>query len=592
LKSDATFLGLVQKVTGATITVEVGRGVASSSPIIDGRLYRVGQAGAFVRIPIGFLNVYGIVSSVSSAVAATVSAADPAAATRLLEVQLVGEAYASEPFQRGLSEYPAVDDEVHVVTTDDLSKIYRATSTGQLTIGSHSASESLPACLDLDRMVTRHAAIVGSTGSGKSNTVAALLKTIAGYPRARIVVIDPHGEYGAALEGMSRVFKIGAPKDPFLLPYWALSFDELAWFLVDRKSAQETPQDALLRDRILEARQAQAASAKATPTGTTLTADDITVDSPVPFDLREDIWYYFDRKERVTYNDMPRSQETLLVEGDARQLKPATFKPPGAGSSAPFKPQPPPFMGVYVNKILARLKDRRFDFLLAPGDYDGTNKDLDDLVRSWIDHEESITVLDLAGVPSEIIDLVVGLLSRILFETCFWGRYLAGVGRDRPLLMIFEEAHTYLPSGEGRFIQGYARRSVQRILKEGRKYGLGAVVVSQRPSELDETILSQCGTFIALRLTNGNDQARVKSTVPDELTGLTGLLPILRTGEALVLGEAMQIPSRIRVRLVEPRPDSGDPEVSDRWRAARTENAEYGAAVTMWRRQRTTSSET
>src|SRR5262249_43888909 len=183
------------------------------------------------------------------------------------------------------------------------------------------------------------------------------------------------------------------------------------------------------------------------------------------------------------------------------------------------------------------------------------------------------------------IDLVVGLLARVLFETMFWGRNLPGVGRTRPLLLVFEEAHSYLPSGEARFIQGYARRSVQRILKEGRKYGVGAIVVSQRPSELDETILSQCGTFMALRLTNSSDQGRVRSTVPDELASLTNLLPVLRTGEALILGEAIQMPSRVRVDLIEPRPNSGDPEVSQLWTQVQPGTADYGAAITAWRRQ-------
>ena len=296
--------------------------------------------------------------------------------------------------------------------------------------------------------------------------------------------------------------------------------------------------------------------------------------------------YYFDRRERATFTDMGRTSEALVSEGTASTLQAAQFQPPGAGSSAPFKAQPPPIMASYVNKILGRLKDRRFDFLLDPKPFDGVTKDLHELVAEWIEHEHGITILDLAGVPSEIIDLVVGLLARVLFETMFWGRGMAGVGRRRPLLLVFEEAHTYLPSGEARFIQGYARRAVQRILKEGRKYGVGAVVVSQRPSELDETILSQCGTFLSLRLTNSNDQGRVRSTVPDELTGLINLLPVLRTGEALILGEAMEMPSRVRIDLVEPRPDSGDPQVAKLWAQNRAAAPDYAGAVTAWRRQR------
>lgn len=575
-------------MVGSKVYVELARDLPSSSPIVDGRVYRVGQIGSFVRIPLGFLNVYGIVSMVGAAELQLDDGDEFAGprGQRILEIQLLGEAYGNEPFERGLSAYPTLDDEVHIVTQQDLEQIYRATGSSQIRLGTHSASESLPATIDLDKLVTRHAAVLGSTGTGKSNTVAAILRAVSvgTFPSARVVVIDPHGEYGSALQGQSRVFRIGDPNNPLIVPYWALSFDELGWFLVDRRSGTEAQQDTLLRDRLFGMRKAAVPTVKATPPGQTLDENEITVDSPLPFSIR-DLWYYFDRRERVTYQDMARTNETLIAEGDAQQLVSAQFQPAGAGSSAPFKMAPPPIMAVYVNKMLGRLKDRRFDFLLTPAPYDGMTQDLHELVASWIDHDDAITILDLAGVPSEIIDVVVGLLARVLFETIFWGRELPGVGKTRPLLLVFEEAHAYLPSGEARFIQGYARRSVQRILKEGRKYGVGAIVVSQRPSELDETILSQCGTFISLRLTNTTDQGRVRSTVPDELSGLTNLLPTLRTGEALILGEAIQMPSRIRIDLIEPRPNSGDPNVSQLWSQARSAAVDYARAITAWRRQ-------
>jgi DNA helicase HerA-like ATPase len=588
VKTDPTFLGEVKRVIGSRVVVHLARDLPSSSPIVDGRIYRVGQIGSLVRIPLGFLNVYGIVSMVGAAEIEPENDDETlsASAQRVLEVQLLGEAYGNESFARGLSAYPTLDDEVHIVTQRDLEHVYRATGSSQVRIGTHAASESLPATIDLNKLVTRHAAILGSTGSGKSNTVAAILRALTAnvYPSARVVVIDPHGEYGAALEADSRVFRIGDAANKLIVPYWALSFDELGWFLVDRRSGTETPQDALLRDRLFEVRRSSATTVKATPTGQILDQSTVTVDSPLPFSVRE-LWYYFDRKERATYSDMGRTLEALVTEGNADTLVPAQFQPPGVGSASPFKMQPPPMMGGYVNRLLGRLKDRRFDFLLRPEPYDGVNQDLHQLVASWIDHERAITIFDLAGVPSEVIDLVVGLLTRVLFETMFWGRSLPGVGKTRPLLLVFEEAHTYLPSSENRFIQGYARRAVQRILKEGRKYGVGAIVVSQRPSELDETILSQCGTFGALRLTNSTDQGRVKSTVPDELSGLVNLLPVLRTGEALVLGEGIQMPSRIRIDLIEPRPNSGDPNVSALWAANRTSPVDYGSAITAWRRQ-------
>jgi DNA helicase HerA-like ATPase len=585
---EPTFIGTVRRVVGSTLYAVLSDELPSTSPIVNGRVYRIGQIGSFVRIPIGFLNVFGIVSMVGSVALRGDDSLGKlgADAECTLEIKLVGEAYRGSAFERGLSVYPTVDDEVHVVTDDDLARIYAPTGSSPVRIGRHAASESLAATLDLDKLVTRHAAILGSTGSGKSNTVAAILRALTNgeFPKAQVIVFDPHGEYGAAFAGISHVLSIGSGSQPFILPYWCLSFDELGWFLVDRQRASESVQDGTLRDKISEMRRTSAVSVKVGAGQQGLSEDEVTADSPLPFDVRA-LWYHFDRLERTTYSDMARKTEALVSDGDANTLKAAHFQPPGAGSSPPFKPQPPPLMGTYTHKILQRLRDRRFDFLLRPGDYDGTKKDLSDLVDSWINHDQPITVFDLAGVPPEVIDLVIGLLSRVLLEVMFWGRDLPDVGKQRPLLLVFEEAHRYLPSGEGYFIQGYARRSVQRILKEGRKYGLGAILVSQRPSELDETILSQCGTFIALRLTNGQDQARVQTAVPDELAGLVDLLPALRTGEAVISGEATHVPSRVRVQLIEPRPSSGDPEVSKLWADKAARSPDYLRAVTNWRRQ-------
>lgn len=587
MQTDVTFLGHVRRVIGAKVFVEVSSDVPSASPIIHGRVHRLGQVGSFVRIPLGFLNLYGVVSMVgASEISHPEESEIPLpSGQRWIEIQLVGESYSNEGFQRGISVFPTLDDEAHVVTEDDLAIIYRTSVPSMIQIGTLAASESLPATVDIDKIVTRHAAIVGSTGSGKSNTVAGFVKALTNgsFPSARIVVIDPHGEYATALKDYARVFSIGDKKYPLAVPYWALSFDELGWFLVDRRSATESLQDSALRDYIFEKKREKCPGLKAGK----IEPGDITVDSPVPFSLK-DLWYFFDRKERVTYNDMGRSQEALVKEGDVATLTSAIFRPPGAGSSPPFKPTQSLGMGTYVSKILGRIKDKRFDFLLNPGDYDGIKQDLDDLLINWIDHEYAITVLDLAGVPFEITDLVVGVVTRILFEGMFWGRDLTGVGKKRPLLIVYEEAHTYLPKGgSAQFVAGYAVRAVRRIFKEGRKYGIGAIVVSQRPSDLDETVLSQCGTFFALRLSNSDDQGRIKSTIPDSLAGLVALLPALRTGEALVIGEGVQIPSRVRLPLIEPRPKSNDPEVAKYWAEKRTKTTLYNKAVTSWRRQRT-----
>jgi hypothetical protein len=295
MKTDPTYLGSVQRVVGARVTVEISSALPSSSPIINGRVHRVGQIGSLVRVPLGFVDVFGIVSMVGAA-PIDEDGEELAAikGKKTLEIQLMGEVVGTGPFQRGLTAYPTLDDEVHVVTDDDLRRIYSPTGFAPIEIGRHSTSQGLPITVDLDKLVTRHAAIVGSTGSGKSNSVAALLKslTAGAYPSAQVVVIDPHGEYGRALQGVSKVFRIGDQQTPLLVPYWALSFDELAWFLVDRKSASEAPTDSALRDRIHEVRRESLKAVNAERPELEIFEQEVTADSPLPFSIRQ-LWYYF-----------------------------------------------------------------------------------------------------------------------------------------------------------------------------------------------------------------------------------------------------------------------------------------------------------
>jgi len=595
MKSDATFLGLIRRVIGAKILVELSvEQLPSANPIIHGRIYRLGQVGSFVRIPLGFLNIYGIVSMVGASEIKHPENIDLSLylGQRWIEIQLIGESYGKEDFKRGVSVFPTIDDEVHLVTDEDLRIIFGGTGPNLIRIGTHATSESLSANIDIDKLITRHGAILGATGSGKSNTVAAILKSITAgqFPNAQIILIDPHGEYGAALADRAKVFSIDSKTNPLLVPYWALSFDELGWLLIDRKTATESVQDILLRDNIHERKKSICNDLKAGK----IDSNDITADSPIPFNLI-DLWFdvyfkeYATLMEKDNWNTIAYKKDDKgnLLKGDKEKLIPPSFEPPGPGGKPPFNPPTRPNLASYLNRILGRLKDRRFDFLLKPGKYNGTDFDLDELLNEWLNHQFAITVLDLAGIPSEIMDIIVGVVSRILFEGMFWGRDLPGVGRARPLFLVYEEAHNYLPKGgSGQFVSGFAIRMVRRIFKEGRKYGIGALVVSQRPSELDETILSQCGTFFALRLSNSDDQGRIRSSVPDYLGGIIDILPALRTGEAIVLGEAVQIPSRIRLPLIEPRPRSDDPITSKEWAKKKVDEPPYNKAITNWRNQR------
>jgi hypothetical protein len=207
---------------------------------------------------------------------------------------------------------------------------------------------------------------------------------------------------------------------------------------------------------------------------------------------------------------------------------------------------------------------------------------LDELVQSWVGHDQPLSVLDVSGSPSEVLSTVVGTVVRIVCDMLFWAEGLPISGREQPLLIVLEEAHIFLPA-EG---ESAAHRTISRVAKEGRKHGVGLCVVTQRPVEIESTVLSQCGTMIALRLTNSADRKQVESAMPDDLGALATMLPGLRTGEGIVLGEAMPIPSRIQFFKARKRPLGDDPEMPEAWRKQRPDGAHYKSALNNWRQQK------
>lgn len=585
MNKKTTYLGKVISVNSGNVEVEIAKEIPSAAPIIEGRLYKIGQIGTFVKFSIGSLTLYGLVSSVSNSPSnIELSSYEPDYGSRFLQVQLIGEKLGNEKFQKGVGTYPTINDQVHIVTEEDLKSIYGDKSDGYIEIGKHSSSENLPVYIDTHNLILRHSAILGSTGSGKTNTTAYIIKRILNdYKGSRIVLVDTHGEYSSAFAGNSKVFKINDEKTPLNIPFWTMTFDELSFFLVGRPEGQEHPADKRLREKVIELKKENAKTLKAG------TIDElyITADSPIPFDIKQ-MWHDFNREVYSTYNtatqdDQTRDTEELEDEGSPQDLIPAKFRPYAIGAVAPYKSKNE-VMYAYESKILSRLRDSRYKFIFDPSDYCDASSpnDIDHLLRSWIEHEQRLTILDLSGVPFELIDISVGLISRFLFDSMYWGRFEDYTGRNRPLLMVYEEAHSYLPKSErSSHIYGYARKAVEKIFKEGRKFGIGAMVVTQRPSEISETILAQVGTFIALRLTNSGDKGTVQSTAPNNMNSLIELLPSLRIGEAIVVGEAINIPSRVRIELVEPTPSSNDPKLVKAWsKIFETKDKNYKAVVT------------
>ncbi|HOW59259.1 MAG TPA: DUF87 domain-containing protein [Candidatus Omnitrophota bacterium] len=590
--SEDVLIGYVREIKGAKLKVVVPDHVVLGPRMIHGQEYVIGRMGSFVRIPVPSADLFGIISDVGEQEAGMLVAlgSSQVMGHQWMEVELVGESDRKGKFQRGVGIMPLLNAPVHAALAEDMSLIYGKPDPHHIQIGTHAAFQDLPAAINVDNLVTRHSAILGSTGSGKSNTVALILKALTqgAYPSAQIVVIDPHGEYKEALGDRARVFSINDAVNRLYVPYWAMTFDELAWFLVDRNSATESQQDKTLRDKIYEERKNNASRLK---TGS-MEKTYVTPDSPVPYDLRK-VWYDIFFDEYSTYLEKDNYKIVAYknsltgepLKGSIDQVIPPQFETASLTGTHPPYPSPARSgMGGYLNKMMMRLKDHSFDFLLNPGEYDGVKKDLGDLLDSWIGHPQPITVLDFSETPFEVMDLVVGTVTKMLFQAMFWGRSVAGVGRQRPLLIVFEEAHAYLSKSQNlQFIPGYSRTAVQRVFKEGRKYGVGGMLVSQRPSELDPTIISQAGTILALRISNNEDRGIIEAALPEALTGLTNFLSALRTGEAIIAGEAVNIPSRIRIPLVEPRPSSRDAEPVIEWSKPRASQNQYEQVVSFWR---------
>ena len=571
-------------VSGPTVTVSLAESLASGIDLIEGHMYRVAQVGGFVRIPQGYQDLFGIVSEVGAS-------SDPKAnsGSRWMTVELAGEAL-GDSCERGLSQLPSINDAVHIVSEGDLKRIYGREGLDQVAIGTLSSSESITVKLSLDALVTRHSAVLGSTGSGKSTTVASLLRSIVrpnqegGAPASRILLLDLHGEYTHALADFARVYS-ATPQPgerPLFVPYWALQSKDLLEFVAGALSEN---QEIAFSDKIQELKAAALESANFPA----LDPQSLTVDSPVPFSLKA-CWYDLIDFEARTFNGPQRDQPALEQAGDPGSLTPPRYTPAAMGAAGPFLNQQAKGIRRQLNLMRSRLLDRRFDFILHPGPWepalDGSVEcDLDKLLEDWLGHERPVTILDLSGVPSSVLTTLVGSILRIVYEALYWSREKTEGGIHRPLLVVMEEAHRYLSGAKE---DGPAADVVKRIAKEGRKYGIGAMVVSQRPAEVDETILSQCGTILALRLSNPEDRARVKGALPDNLGGLVDLLPVLRTGEAIVAGEAARLPVRCRVTLPSPeqRPNSSDPRVSEAWATKRIAET-YDRVVASWRAQRT-----
>lgn len=582
MESKSTYLGTIQDVNGTSVSVSLANEALSGLTYINGEGYRIGQIGSFVKIPIGYIELFGIVTQVGASAVPEKQQSNQPYGNRWLRVQLLGEGQRSGKFERGLSQYPTIGDGVHLVSEADLKKIYGQPDKPYFVkVGHIAGAESISALIDVNKLVTRHSAVVGTTGSGKSTTVASLLSALSdskNYPSARIIILDIHGEYSQAFGARANVFKVNADprnlENELYIPYWALNFDELSQVSFG-DITNEKDRSALIERVLSKKEQTILRNPKKG-----VTKESLNVDTPIPFSLNQlwfDLWnetfytYYSDNGKKPSRENWAYEKDASGKEliGDAASATPPRFKPVKNVKEDDEKIQ----YGTstlnirgHLETLGSKLRIPRYNFLFHPGEYTpdlggSVSKDLDSLLKEWIGSPKPITILDLSGVPIDILNTIVGVLLRVLYEGLFWARRLSQGGRHRPLLIVMEEAHNYLNDN----FRGIASSVVQRIVKEGRKYGIGAMIVSQRPSEINSTVLSQCGTFFALRLANATDRGHINSALSDNLDGLTNMLPILRTGEAIIVGESVKLPMRTIVDAPskDKRPDSQDPIVYD-----------------------------
>lgn len=449
-------------------------------------------------------------------------------------------------FKRGADSFPQIDRECYVVEGANLQRFMGILGADyppneRLKLGVFVADRTAEAIASGDKFFQRHAAILGSTGSGKSYAVALILERAAQLKYPNILVFDMHGEYAPLADetkgGFATRLRIAGPgdlaapaDDALFLPYWLLNRDEMLSMILDR-SDQNAPNQASRFTSHVRALKEQTLKKE----GKADVAKTFTVDSPIPYSIKDLL-------------------EILNTDNTTK----------GVGKTGPVKGEWEDKLTRFISRMEAKLEDRRYGFMFAPpaaaNTYDWLAAQIAKLLGS--NGGKGIKIIDFSEVPSDVLPVVTGTLARLLYDVQFW----MAADKRTPVTLLCDEAHLYLPvRDDADAVQRQALGAFERIAKEGRKYGFSLLVVSQRPSDVSRTILSQCNNFLSLRLTNDADQGVIKRLMPDSLAGLTSVLPLLDTGEALMLGDAVLLPSRIKLDLPKVAPDSATRDFWKDW---------------------------
>ncbi len=523
--STSTRVGILAEVSGDYFNARlVDEGEEAAPQRKLGSSTRIGQVGSYLAVKVAGYKVLVMVERSYRVADRQGQAAHMVRLTPLGQIDDHGQ------FNKGVSTYPSIGDEVHTVSHDDLSNIFAAGVNAEFKVGQLTAFEDVDVHLDASAFFGRHAAILGQSGSGKSWTVTSLIQSAQrSMPHSHIILLDMHGEYSdKEVDGVVSVSPFPRDNTRCLnaqeaeFPYWLLTYSELCDLIVDPSDEDASIQTTFLRSILMRLKR---------ESNQHLELGHLTVDSPV---------YY------------PMDTFVEMIET-------------ANSETSDFGKKKSPLFGKF-DQLLVRLNslfgDTRYDFLMKPRTRTSTES-LAGLMRDIVglgEQKAGVTVLDLSAVPFDVAPMVTAQIGRLAFEFNFWNPKC----RDFPIFLICEEAHEYIPRLEvPRFRE--ARRAMERISKNGRKYGVGICVVSQRPADVSETILAQCSSYVCLRISNPADQEYVRSMVPEAAKGTFAALTSLSKGEAVALGEAVPMPVRFQVDMPDPPPNSTDVDYAGKW---------------------------
>ena len=559
--SQDELLGTVESVDTSTVIVKVDndnklRGLQVNH-LISIQSSKVGQ------------HLIGLVSKIirKSAYSDTDVDMSPEFGFNIIKVILIGTHFDKDGsrenvFRRSLATIPTINAECHLISGDRLKRFMQAISSipeGEdavsLQIGNYSIDEDATAWLNGNKLFQRHAVIVGSTGSGKSWCVAKILEQVAALKSADAILFDIHGEYSTLQGDNFTHLKVAGPNDGMedgmlFLPYWLLTYEEMLSLMLDRSDSNAPNQAMMFSSTVIDGKKEFLKN-----DGKDEMEANITLDSPIPYNLDN------------LLNSL-KTKDTEMVSGTRGDKQGPYF-----GKLTRF-----------IQRLETKQKDKRLNFMFSSEDhllsYDYMSELCNKLMLPSIAGKKGVKIIDFSEVPSDILPLIVSLIARVIFSVQQW----TTAEHRHPIAIFCDEAHLYIPANTEKSIDDASLVTFERISKEGRKYGIGLVVISQRPSEVNRTVLSQSNNFIAMRLTNVDDQSVVKRLLPDSLGDYAEMLPILDIGEALVVGDASLLPSRIRIAPPNLKPRSATIDFWDEWSKDSTE-VDIASAIEALRKQ-------